>query len=116
IAVFVPVVFVGDLAGVLFGEMAVVVTFALLCSLAIALTLVPMLAARLLPDSAPPGWRPLRAVSLGLERALMATDAWYGRLIRTALVAPWAIVTGAVVLLASSLLLMNRVHMELMPT
>src|SRR5690606_17734863 len=115
VAVFVPVVFVGDLAGVLFGEMALVVTFALMCSLAVSLTLVPMLAARLLGDQSPPRVALLRSASSGLQRALDAVDAWYGRTIRAALTAPWAIVVGALVLLASSFLLVSRVGMELMP-
>src|SRR5690606_6275687 len=51
VAVFVPVVFLGGFASIFFGEMALVVTFALGCSLAVALTLVPMLAARLLGDA-----------------------------------------------------------------
>lgn len=115
VAVFVPVVFVGDLAGVLFGEMALVVTFALMCSLAVSLTLVPMLAARLLGDQSPSRVALLRSASSGLQRALDAVDAWYGRTIRAALTAPWAIVVGALVLLASSFLLVSRVGMELMP-
>ena len=48
IAVFVPVIFVGGFAGVFFKEMAMVVCFALACSLLVAVTLVPMMLARLL--------------------------------------------------------------------
>lgn len=48
VCVFVPVIFVGGLAGRLFRELAVTVTGSLMASLVIALTVVPMLAARLL--------------------------------------------------------------------
>jgi HAE1 family hydrophobic/amphiphilic exporter-1 len=48
VAVFFPVVFVPGIAGILFRDMALTVTFALLCSLFVALTLIPLLASRIL--------------------------------------------------------------------
>ena len=48
VVVFLPLVFVRGMAGVMFKQLASVVSFALLCSLVVALTLVPMLAARFL--------------------------------------------------------------------
>ncbi|MTI94110.1 MAG: efflux RND transporter permease subunit [Firmicutes bacterium] len=45
VAVFLPVVFVGGIAGILFEELALTVSFALLASLAVALTVIPMLSA-----------------------------------------------------------------------
>jgi HAE1 family hydrophobic/amphiphilic exporter-1 len=48
VAVFVPVVFVEGLISVVFRELALTVTFSLLASLLVAITLVPMLASRLL--------------------------------------------------------------------
>ncbi len=44
IAVFLPLAFVDGIAGQLFGDQALTVTFALLVSLGVALTLIPMLA------------------------------------------------------------------------
>ncbi|MGD9386836.1 MAG: efflux RND transporter permease subunit [Gammaproteobacteria bacterium] len=62
VAVFFPMVFVTGIAGQLFRDQALTVTFALLFSLLVALTLIPMLAARggasrYVPDgdAAPPG-------------------------------------------------------------
>ncbi len=46
--IFLPVVFMRTISGMLFQELALVVVFALLCSLLVALTLVPMLARRYL--------------------------------------------------------------------
>lgn len=48
VAVFLPVVFVGGLVGELFKELALTVTFSLIASLAVALTVIPMLASRFL--------------------------------------------------------------------
>ena len=62
IAVFFPMVFVTGIAGQLFRDQALTVTFALLFSLVVALTLIPMLASRGAPhrfrdsdDPVPPG-------------------------------------------------------------
>ncbi|MEZ5333014.1 MAG: efflux RND transporter permease subunit [Thermoanaerobaculia bacterium] len=46
ICVFLPIVFVQGVAGQLFGDQALTVTFSLLVSLVVALTVIPMLAAR----------------------------------------------------------------------
>ena len=46
VAVFIPIVFVQGIAGQLFGDQAWTVSFALLASLIVALTLIPMLAGR----------------------------------------------------------------------
>ncbi len=46
--IFLPVVFMQTISGMLFQELALVVVFSLLCSLFVALTLVPMLGSRFL--------------------------------------------------------------------
>lgn len=46
--IFLPVVFMQTISGMLFKELALVVVFSLLCSLLVALTLVPMLGSRYL--------------------------------------------------------------------
>ncbi len=111
IAVFVPIVFVGELAGIVFREMAAVVTFSLLCALAVALTLVPMLARTLLGRPVSKVSRLNRSIGNGLGKLEEA----YGRAIRSLLHAPWAVLLGACVLLGSSIVLFNAVGAELMP-
>ncbi|MBW8183699.1 efflux RND transporter permease subunit [Shewanella nanhaiensis] len=54
LAVFVPLVFVDGVAGALFSDQALTVTFALLASLLVALTTIPMLASREGFKSLPP--------------------------------------------------------------
>lgn len=46
--IFLPVVFMQTISGVIFQQLALVVVFALVCSLLVSLTLVPMLASKLL--------------------------------------------------------------------
>ncbi len=48
IAVFMPMVFIRGMSGIMFKQLAYVVSFALICSLFVALTLVPMLSSRIL--------------------------------------------------------------------
>lgn len=111
VAVFVPIVFVGELAGVVFREMAEVVTFSLLCALAVALTLVPMLARTLLKRrSKTPG-----RISESIRQGLEGVEASYGRAIGALLHAPVAVLAAACVQLASSYFAFGAVGVELMP-
>ncbi len=58
--IFLPVLFMQTITGLLFQELALVVVFALLCSLIVALTLVPMMASKMLsvqPDDPDPDKR-----------------------------------------------------------
>ncbi len=54
ICVFVPIVFVEGVAGQLFGDQALTVTFSLIVSLIVALTVIPMLASRRFGSSGNP--------------------------------------------------------------
>lgn len=53
LVVFLPVIFIRGMSGIMFQQMAYVVSFSLLCSLFVALTLVPMLASRFLHYTPP---------------------------------------------------------------
>jgi HAE1 family hydrophobic/amphiphilic exporter-1 len=82
VAVFFPMVFITGIAGQLFRDQALTVSFALLFSLVVAMTLVPMLAAgkatRLPPD---PGRQPGR-IGRGIGRVTAAVRrlfAWISR-------------------------------------
>ena len=118
VVVFLPLVFVRGMSGVLFKQLAYVVSFALLCSLAVALFLVPMLAARLLQPgdvTLQPGERlghKLFRISAGMFTRL---EEGYKRLLGFALDHRPLIVVGTCVLLGGSLALIPLVGVELMP-
>ena len=120
IAVFAPVLFLGGFAGVFFGEMAGVVSFALGCSLLVALTLVPTLAARVLRrkwagqglDRRLPG---IERGMAGIERGMAGLEQGYQRLLGRVLRGPWFVIACAVLALVASLRLMPLVGLELMP-
>ena len=48
IVVFLPVVFMRGISGIMYQQLAYVVSFSLVCSLIVALTLIPMLSSRFL--------------------------------------------------------------------
>ena len=83
VAVFIPIFFMPGVIGLLFHEFAVVVGLAIVVSAFVSLTLVPMLASRMLTDEAhkkPPG-----ALVRSFERAFNASLAWYTRTLDLAL-------------------------------
>lgn len=108
IAVFAPVVFLGGFAGIFFTEMAAVVVFALGCSLAIALTLVPTLMARFRR-------RPSEAAAAARAAAGTRLERGYERLLRRALATPWLVICAATLLLLVSVRLSGGIGAELMP-
>ncbi len=116
LAVFLPLVFMGGMSGVMFKQLSYVVSLSLICSLAVALTLVPMLSARLLrppkhgPDS---GDRPRRGL---LDRFFHALEEDYRRVLRFALRRRVTVVVVSLLCLAGSLALVPLVGIEFMPS
>ena len=93
--IFLPVVFMQTITGLLFQELALVVVFALLCSLLVALTLVPMMASKFLtiqPDPKEPQEKTRH------QRFFDAMENGYGRLLERALQRK-LIIAGTVLLL-----------------
>jgi len=108
--IFLPVVFTRTTSGALFQALALVVVFALACSLFVALTLVPMLAARFLRVAPQAERRRLRTV-----RLFGRLEQWYVGRLRAAVVhrARVFLVTGG--LLAAAVALWPLIPMELAP-
>jgi HAE1 family hydrophobic/amphiphilic exporter-1 len=84
LAVFVPVIFVPGIAGVLFKDQALTVSFSLTASLFVAFTLVPLLASRFLKlesEGKQTGWfhritRTLESYKLGLDKFYQKRLNW----------------------------------------
>ncbi|HVS14129.1 MAG TPA: efflux RND transporter permease subunit [Thermoanaerobaculia bacterium] len=114
LAVFVPVVFIAGFAGVFFKEMAVVVSFALLCSLAVALTLIPAASARWLSGQHREARDPFHLLP-SITRVLRGLDAWYGVTLERLLRNPARVILVSITLLALSLALLPLIPFELMP-
>jgi HAE1 family hydrophobic/amphiphilic exporter-1 len=84
IAVFVPVVFMGGYSAQTFQQLAYVISFALFCSLIVALTVVPVLCAQILQrgdGESKPHAGVIAALFGRIERALTRLNDRYGRAI-----------------------------------
>ncbi len=111
VAVFFPLTFLTDTTGRLFREFGVTVAAAVAISGFVALTLSPMLCARVLrPASAE------RGVKAWLARAFDALAAGYGGVLHSALrYGPWAIALG-IAWFGLGVWLYPRIPQELVPT
>lgn len=118
IVVFFPVVFIRGMSGIMYQQMAYVVVFSLLCSLLVALTLVPMLSSRFLR------YHPVQhGARIGRMEKIYAVsqDAFdrlersYASLLQQALQRRRQVVLGALGLFLFSLFLIRFIGVELMP-
>ncbi|MBU7006001.1 efflux RND transporter permease subunit [Phosphitispora fastidiosa] len=118
VAVFLPIVFVEGLASELFKQLALTVTFSLLASLFVALTLIPMLSSKLLkvnPQEESARTTPLAKMANKVQGALGALDERYRRLLNWALQHRKTVVIGVTAALIGSFALIPLVGMEFMP-
>lgn len=117
LVIFLPVVFIKGVSGLLFREMAYVIAFALVCSLLLSLSLVPMLASKLLKAKQQrhdgPDW--IERIKQKSEERFDRFNAGYLKLLRFALHHRWLVVAGAVALFAVSILLVPLIGSEFLP-
>lgn len=104
IVVFLPIVYLHGTAGELFKDQAWTVAFSLLCSLVVAVLVIPMLAARLLRNA--PAAPPRRSVRF--ER--------YGALLRRALDRKGLVIAVSALLVAGTALLIPVIGSEFIPS
>lgn len=119
VVVFLPLVFMRGMSGVMFKQLSIVVTFSLICSLAVALTVVPMLCAKVLRVDSPDARTrrtPNRRLYEASGRLLASMENGYKSLLHTALRHRALVVIGATALLGGALLLTPYIGAELMPS
>jgi HAE1 family hydrophobic/amphiphilic exporter-1 len=97
VSIFAPVIFMGGIIGKFFRSFAVVVTFGVLVSLLVSMTLTPMLCSRYLNVSQKHG-----RLYYFLDHQFARLDAFYRRLLTYALEYPWRILGLATVIVLSS--------------
>ncbi|MFN2369587.1 MAG: efflux RND transporter permease subunit [Candidatus Krumholzibacteriia bacterium] len=120
VAVFLPIVFVEGVAGQLFRDQALTVTFSLLASLAVAVTMIPMLGAlgERLPrkDAGLPADTGAGRIDAGdAVRSLGRFSRLYDRLLRGALRLRWATLAVAFACFGLSLWAVGLLGTELIP-
>ena len=118
VVVFLPLIFVRGMAGVMFRQLSLVVAFALLCSLVSAITLVPMLASKILRRSVhhddEAGHWSHRLFHMS-SRFFMAMESGYRNVLAVALNHRGPVAVLCVALLGGCLLLVPMIGTEFMP-
>jgi HAE1 family hydrophobic/amphiphilic exporter-1 len=118
LAVFLPLIFVRGMVGVMFKQLAYIISFSLLCSLFVALTLVPMLCARIFQTKSPGGlskWQWTHKIYEISEEFFTRLNDGYRQTLHFALNNRKLIIVGAIGLLAVSIALIPLVGSEFMP-
>ena len=113
IVIFIPVVFMQTVSGMLFRELALVVVFALLCSLLVALTLVPMLGSRFLRFRS--GGLHGKNIQPHMLEWVKRLDDFYSRILSRALKHRRIVFAATVGLLVITVVLWPLIPVELAP-
>jgi HAE1 family hydrophobic/amphiphilic exporter-1 len=118
LVIFLPVLFIQGVSGVLFAELAYVIAFSLIAALVVSLSLVPMLASKILkPLDRPEHDSPttvdkLRAMS---DRGFEALEGAYRRVLGVVMRARVATMVGATLVFAVSVAMLPLLGREFMP-
>ncbi|PSQ94461.1 MAG: AcrB/AcrD/AcrF family protein, partial [Bacteroidetes bacterium QH_2_63_10] len=112
--IFLPLAFARTTTAALFQSLALVVVFALVCSLLVALTLVPMMASRFMTIDAD-GGTDVNESKSWFQRAFTRLENRYSLLIERALKRRWLVFGATTVLLVGTLALWPMVSIELAP-
>jgi hydrophobic/amphiphilic exporter-1 (mainly G- bacteria), HAE1 family len=118
IVVFIPVVFMKGMSGIMFQQMAYVVTFSLLCSLVVSLTLIPMLTSRFLKYQSSEhysGESRMHRIYSASAQTLKKIDERYGILLIWALGNRRKVVLTTFGMFLVSVVLVGFIGVDLMP-
>ena len=116
VAVFIPIFFMPGVIGLLFHEFAVVVGLAVIVSAIVSLTLVPMLASRLLPPHAAHGEEGEKSfVGRHFEAGFARVRGAYTRTLDWALVHRFVVLMVALATFAATLLLFTTIPKGFFP-
>ena len=110
VCIFAPVIFMDGMIGKFFKAFAVVVTFGVLVSLLVSLTLTPMLCARYLkvqPEQ--------NKIYLALGRFFDRIDLAYHRLLGSVLHHRWKVLFATLLIVLSSIYFIKHVNKEFLP-
>ncbi len=115
LVIFLPLMFIQGVSGLLFRELAFVVSFSLICALLVALSLVPMLAAKIIPEQTSQESGPWASLMKAAEGAMSRAESAYQRLLRVSLAHRAQVIIIAVVATVSSFFLVSELGSELIP-
>ena len=110
VAVFTPIIFLRDNIGVIFSELAVTICAAVVFSSVLALSLTPVLSARLLRRHGDGNW-----LSRRVDRNFQVLERLYRRVLTTLLKHPWWVLPVTVAVVAGGYFLLQDVPREYAP-
>jgi hydrophobe/amphiphile efflux-1 (HAE1) family protein len=114
LAAVVPFLLISGLSALLFRELILTISFAILASLGVALTLVPMLSAQLSKVRFTSGLSRRRSMQ-AFERGMDATRRGYRRSAEAALRYPWLVMGAALVMLFGSAFFTRNLGNQFLP-
>ncbi|MAT59794.1 MAG: multidrug transporter AcrB [Ignavibacteriae bacterium] len=118
VAVFFPLVFITGLSGILFNQLGFLVTVTILISLLASLTLVPMLASKMLKstkEEKPIKNKLLKSIDGRLAKVFDAIDSFYQKVLNWALGNKVKIVLGAILIFVASIALFTQIGTGFIP-
>jgi HAE1 family hydrophobic/amphiphilic exporter-1 len=117
LVVFIPVIFMRGMSGIMYQSLAYVVAFSLLCSLFVAMTLVPMMSSRYLnPKSGKREGKGVVSRVFGVsEKFYLVIERRYRKILHWSLRNRLTVVLFIALLFASSLFMLPLVGVDLMP-
>lgn len=110
IIVFLPLIFTGGITGIFFKQLAVTISISLIMSLLSSITLVPMLASRLLAKEKTHG-----KLFIWGERVLINSEEYYSKIITKVLQRPKQIIAICLIIFFASLSLIPFIGSEFVP-
>lgn len=115
LVIFLPLIFVPGVSGILFRELAYTVSFSLVCSLIISLSLVPMLSAKLIKEKTTSQPGVAQRLAQTAERWFVSLELQYKSLLNHALKYRRWTVLGSILTLVISFFLAPLISSEFMP-
>lgn len=106
VVVYLPLSTMNGLSGQLFGQLGMTIIMAMLTSLVVAMTIIPLLFAK---------FKPKEKKELPVNRLLRKFNSGYEKLLRRLLPKRGFVLIVSVVLLIAAFVLVSKVHTELMP-
>jgi HAE1 family hydrophobic/amphiphilic exporter-1 len=117
VAVFLPLTMLGGQMGIMFKELGWIITLVIVTSTVAAITLTPMLSAKMLRyRTSGHTYSGLGVVFKPIDRFLDNLDRWYSGLLRWAVRHRTVVIVGAGLIFVSSIGLITRVPFEFFPS
>ncbi|MDR3297427.1 MAG: efflux RND transporter permease subunit [Prevotellaceae bacterium] len=115
IAVFLPLTMVGGMAGIIFAQLGWIVTIVITTSVVAAVTITPMLSAKMLRYKMEHTYKGVGAIYRPIDRFLVWLDSAYARLLRFVLGHKTVTLVVALLTFVASILLFMQVPTDFMP-